>query len=118
MRDHRGSTRLNPAALGGISVLLVVALALAGGWSESVSRSKLTSQRTSTTQVERAAAFVRIEKRSQSHQQERPPTHVQTTDLRRAIAFAAEVPARLPMGQAATMLAPWRLDLPPPAMIW
>ena len=127
MNDHhqtltgRNAKRSNRAtltvgALGGLSLLMVLAIAFSGGWGETAGLAGYPA-RTGISELQRAAPMARHEQRRQQRQAERPLiSKASRLAIRGGIPITGTI-ARLPSRQvgACAGLGLWQFNLPPPA---
>ena len=108
---------LSVGALGGISLLRVLAIACSGGWGETAGLAGYPA-RTGISELQRAAPITRYDVRRQQRQAERPPIVKACGLALRGGAFVTGTIARLPSRQVAvcSRLGLWQFNLPPPAM--
>ena len=121
MEPQSPSTRLTPAALGGISLLLVMALAASGGWGgvELLGKARPgTGPHTRLLHVELAAPIVRTSQRVNRRLEERPPlAAVARTNRRAKAAPVLVLPSTLNCARPVCQVAERLLSLPPPAIL-
>jgi len=109
-------TTLTVGALGGISLLMVLAIAFSGGWGDTAGLVGCPA-RTGTSELQRATPITRHEVRRQQRQAERPPIAMAFGLALRGRAVLTGPIARLPSRQVAACagLGLWQFNLPPPA---